>query len=371
MTNNEDTENLLSHCAKVWRKLETHTKLSEKSVFIGYDGFIDSITHVVDKRTDTNNFKRIETISDMATRIQSVAGLSTNIELVPQQQKIGGNGIIMAQALQQQDCRIYYAGALGEPQIHNIFDDFTAKCTQYFSLSEPGYTEALEFSDGKILLGKPQAMNTIHWNKLVEKCPKEQLTKILETVSLISFNNWTMLYEMNSILDGIFEILTQNNSKPTVFIDLADPEKRTKEDILTVLQLLSKYATITPVILSMNEKESATVSTVLGCFEKDLCMRAKRINEVLNITHTIIHPIDGAYISDKEQTIYTKGPYTPTPKLTTGAGDNFNAGYCSGYLRGFSPTESLIMGVYTSGFYVRNGYAPSTNELINFIKKWK
>ena len=64
-------------------------------LLLGFDGFIDEIIHVVDKRIDSENFKRIETIEDLAKRIQKASGLSTNIELVPVAKKIGGNGPIM------------------------------------------------------------------------------------------------------------------------------------------------------------------------------------------------------------------------------------------------------------------------------------
>ncbi|MFA5467053.1 MAG: hypothetical protein WC251_04295, partial [Candidatus Izemoplasmatales bacterium] len=62
------------------------------NLLIGFDGFIDEIVHVVDKRLDSENYSRIETISALAKRIGRASGLSTNIELVPITKKIGGNG---------------------------------------------------------------------------------------------------------------------------------------------------------------------------------------------------------------------------------------------------------------------------------------
>jgi sugar/nucleoside kinase (ribokinase family) len=65
-----------------------------------------------------------------------------------------------------------------------------------------------------------------------------------------------------------------------------------------------------------------------------------------------------------------EGPYTRSPKLTTGAGDNFNAGFCFGQVQGFNAQESLILGVATSGLYVRNGRSASQKELMEFLALW-
>ena len=86
------------------KRLNVIRKLKQKdpkklNLLVGFDGFIDEIVHVVDKRLDSKNYTRIETISALAKRIERASGLSTNIELVPVTKKIGGNGPIMANAL--------------------------------------------------------------------------------------------------------------------------------------------------------------------------------------------------------------------------------------------------------------------------------
>ena len=43
---------------------------------------------------------------------------------------------------------VRYVGALGNPSIHPVFEDFAEK-TNAISLTEPGITTALEFKDGK------------------------------------------------------------------------------------------------------------------------------------------------------------------------------------------------------------------------------
>jgi sugar/nucleoside kinase (ribokinase family) len=64
------------------------------------------------------------------------------------------------------------------------------------------------------------------------------------------------------------------------------------------------------------------------------------------------------------------GPFCEKPRLTTGAGDNFNAGYVLGLLLGLEPEEALLTGMATSGFYVRNAKSPDFAELVGFIDNW-
>ena len=65
-----------------------------------------------------------------------------------------------------------------------------------------------------------------------------------------------------------------------------------------------------------------------------------------------------------------QGPFTPKPKITTGAGDHFNSGFCLGKLLGFTTERCLLIGVTTSGFYVRTGQSPSIPDLANLLHNW-
>jgi len=140
------------------KKLELIKELNTKNpqalkLLIGFDGFVDEIIHIVDKRLDSENFRRIDKIEDLAKRIQKASGLSTNIELVPVVKKIGGNGPIMANALANAGTKISYIGSLGFPNINDVFLPLKEKADIY-TIADPGHTDALEFDDGKLLLGK-------------------------------------------------------------------------------------------------------------------------------------------------------------------------------------------------------------------------
>ena len=140
-------------------------------MILGFDGFVDEIIHVVDKRLDSETFTRIETIEALGERITRASGLSTNIELVPTVKKIGGNGPIMCNALSQHNPSLTYLGALGYPSIDDVFKVMEDNVKLY-SFATNGHTDALEFDDGKLMFGKMQSLNDVTYENLIKSVGK-------------------------------------------------------------------------------------------------------------------------------------------------------------------------------------------------------
>ena len=90
----------------------------EKRACIGLDGFVDQILYVVDQRTGSGSYSRMETMADYGRKIVGAAGLSMNVELIPVSTKPGGNGVIMAQAASRLGLQTTCVGALGKEEIH-------------------------------------------------------------------------------------------------------------------------------------------------------------------------------------------------------------------------------------------------------------
>ena len=175
--------------------LVSHLKGIKKEtlkIVIGFDGFVDEIIHAVDKRMDSANYTRIETIEAFSDRIARASGLSTNIELVPQQVKIGGNGPIMCNALSKHDTKINYVGALGYPMIDNVFNDFDDNVEMY-SIANPGHTDALEFHDGKLLLGKMSSLSNITYEKMIEFLGEDKIVELFSETNMVASVNWSMI----------------------------------------------------------------------------------------------------------------------------------------------------------------------------------
>jgi len=84
----------------------------------------------------------------------------------------------------------------------------------------------------------------------------------------------------------------------------------------------------------------------------------------------MVHPVHSACCVVGGHYYDVAGPYCQKPVLTTGAGDNLNAGFCLGMCLGLDPLQCLTLGVSTSGYYVRNAHSPSFDQVIAFIKDW-
>ncbi len=351
---------------------ETADKLKnfreKKHLLVGFDGFVDEIIHVVDKRRNKEEYDRISDITAFSERIASVAGLSANIELVPIQTKLGGNGPIMANSIIAQGQDVTYIGAIGNPYIDPVFKPFADSCRRVISLTDPGHTDALEFYDGKIMLGKMNNLVDVNIDNLLLEAGDEGLKSILSEVDMVAFTNWTMLANLNGIIEYFGRLMKTSENKPSVFIDLADPRKRTSKDIEKVLEIISELPADT--ILGMNMSESGIITEVLGIKAGEALDRADAIRKKLGISCVVVHPVNGAAVAHEKESLWIDGPYTKEPELTTGAGDNFNAGFCNAWLAGFEPGQCLVTGVCTSGFYVRNAKSPSQDELFGFMQKW-
>ena len=172
------------------------------TAFIGLDGFVDEIVHVVDKRDSAESFQRLPTIAKLAERLGAAANKSTNIELVSRLTKLGGNGPIMANALASFGLGVTYLGNLGYPNLHPIFADF-AKRAEVHSIAEPGHTDALEFEDGKIMLGKHSSLKEVTWANIQARYGLEKFARHFASADLVGFVNWTMLPYMSDIWDAL------------------------------------------------------------------------------------------------------------------------------------------------------------------------
>ena len=350
--------------------------LASRKAVVGLDGFVDKSVAPVDKRHGLGDqYDPVETISEMGAKISAAAGKSANIELFPRFEKLGGNGPIMANAMLALGMEVRYIGALGSPSVNPVFEEF-AKQTKAISLCEPGITTALEFKDGKLMLGNTLSLESIDYSKIIEQCGEGEFFDLMAHADLVSVVNWTMIPKMTSVLVELVDKVLPNlppRDTRSFFFDLADPAKRSSSDINEVLQVISRFQAHAEVTLGLNYNEGLQVCDVLGLksgskSESDLKTMATEIRRELGISTLVLHPVESAACATKDWAVWSEGPFCENPKITTGAGDHFNAGFCSARLSGFSPSTSLALATCTSGHYVRTAQSPSTSQVIELLK---
>lgn len=353
-----------------------------KRALVGLDGFVDTIVTPVAQRTGQGEaFTPIKGIPEFAARIAGAAGKSTNIEFYPRMDKLGGNGPIMAAALLAGGTRMTYVGSLGRPALHPVFHDFAARA-EVVSLCEPATTIAVEFGDGKLMLGQLRSLDSITLGKIDEVMGAEKFRAALAAADLVALVNWTMIPNMSGIFfELVNHVLPALPARPadaaprTFFFDLADPEKRTRADLLEALALIARFGAFGSVTLGLNLKEAQQVAAALELpapdkDEASLRAACAAVREKLGVATVVIHPRESAACATAAGTAWVPGPYCENPVITTGAGDHFNAGFSQGQLLGLDPESCLALGVCTSGHYVRTAVSPTLDDLESFLANW-
>lgn len=353
-------------------QLNSQSASKKKRVFLGFDGAIDTILNAVDQRSGSgSNYTTIPTISAWAKRLQNAAGKSTNIELVPLETRMGGNAVLSARALSALETDVTLVADLGLP-MREIFQPLSSKM-KVFSVAEPCQTDAVEFTDGKILLSQPASLGNLSFETIRDLLENESQLTLREFFCPFDgfvFTNWTMMLQASDIYQKLLPILPNNR---LFFFDLADPEKRSTHDILRLLDLLQLYSQKGSCYLSLNRKEAQHLANILN-FKREIHWENNHGREFLEMLlerfHIFgeIHDLVGAESINSHEYQKREGFFTPNPKTTTGGGDHFNAGMLYGLLQKWSLADCLDMGNANSGYYVRNGKSPSLSDIRDFIK---
>jgi sugar/nucleoside kinase (ribokinase family) len=368
------------------------------AALVGFDGFIDAIIDVVGTRHGMAHdaYDRVGTISALAERVAAAAGKSTNLELVVHEERFGGNGPLLAGGLAQFGLPVTYIGAVGQESdasvVHPVFAPFAERCSgaggRVIPVAPPARTDALEFDDGKVMLGKPQNLQGITWASLKARFGLDGpggLREMIGGVRLVGSVNWVMAGGVGGIWEGLStEVLPTlpAGKRPRMFIDLCDPAKRTDADVKQACGQISQLARLTAVSLGLNFAEAQRLDAVMGVHAlagvtplegEKIARAAAALRSAMGLDCVVIHPRGGAGGADagggggSGTCRWIDGPLVARPKLSTGAGDHFNAGFCFGQLLGLPLEQCLAVGVGTSGAYVRDAASPSRSRLGAFL----
>ena len=344
--------------------------LNNKTVTLGFDGFIDSVARVIREKKDGQPALLFNNIEEFGDYILSKKGASFSLELHEQKLKLGGNMPITANAMGKFYVNVNCIGALGYPGIHPLFD-FSSACRLY-SFASPGTSTALEFSDGKMMIADMGALNSTGWEEIKRVIGYEKLQHLYEESDLVCLLNWseidTSTNTWKGLLNDIFPLLTPKK-KRIVFVDLSDCSKRSDKAVIEALGLLSQFGKYANVILSLNRNEANVIYRLLYQKElENLHAAGNKIFTKLNIDTLVIHTAKETVACIGGKQAFAETFYTDNPVISTGAGDNFNAGFCVAQLLQLELEDSLFLANAFSGYYVRNGISGLSQDLITFIE---
>ena len=282
----------------------------------------------------------------------------------------------MSNALGRMGISVNCIGALGFPQLHPVFTNISTNCHLH-SFTDPGMSTAVEFNDGKIILGQMGSLNNCGWQNIKDRIGIDSLVDLYKKSDLLCMVNWAEIDASGEIWQGLLTDVFQRyvipGEKQMAFFDLSDCSKRSSESIGDVLSLLKEFSHYTRVMLGLNLNEAKLVYKALykRGTDEDLIHLGKKIFEKLSINTLVLHSSKEAITFNKEGIYTSKSFFTRNPKISTGAGDNFNAGFCAGQLLQLDFVSSLIFANAVSGLYIRTGISPQVQDVINFLENEK
>jgi hypothetical protein len=349
-------------------------KLSSKKIAAGLDGFIDSIVKVINYKDAGNEPVFFNTIEEFGSYISGKKGSGFSLESEELFQKIGGNMPIMSNAMACMGTQVNCIGAFGVPAIVPVFREMHSNC-KLFSFTNPGFTTAIEFTDGKMMLAQMTDLNHANWNTINQALGLETIITVFKESDLFCLVNWSELDNSNEIWKGILEdvvaaqIDTETNKQ--FFFDLSDCSKRSPAAIKTALDLINQFNNYGSVTLSLNRNEAGIVFQ--NCFGEiagqDLEATGGRLFDYLNVNTLIIHSARTSIAWDQHGSYVSAPVFIAEPTISTGAGDNFNAGFCIARLLGGSVAASVELANIVSHLYMRTGKSPDLQMLHAYISE--
>lgn len=341
-------------------------EIRRKRVVVGFDGFIDTLVKPIKQWNQPQIPDFFQTTTEFCSFITNRSGRSASIELSPIVEKIGGNMSNVAASLQNLGADVTCIGSMGYPEIHPLFRESLPSCTMY-SVANPGLCTAFEFADGKLMWAINNGVNHMDWQTILSGIDLETIKAVYTGSDLAAFLNWSEIPHAEEIWRGIYELVAPNLSKNHwILFDLCDCSRRSEESLTGILQLIRQYSEKARVILSLNANERDAVYQAL--FGKDF--DGKALNDIrrnLGAEIVVCHTPEWTLADTEEEAISLKNRHVENPVISTGSGDNFNAGFCSAVICGLGVRKALLIASLHGGYYVSHGKSATAEELKKFM----
>ena len=345
----------------------------ERTAFLGFDACIDNIVRIVRDRNENGATEYFSDSNQLGEFLLNLDNKSCGLELQTKLSKTGGNMVIMGNALGNLGVKVECAGTFGLPEILPVFCNMSANCSLY-TIGETISATALEFSNSKVIIFDPGPYNTLTWQGIKDILGTERIMKMVSGKQLISFVNWSEIDNSSEIwkgfLDEIFPGIVIAGSKPFFFTDFSDCSRKSKNDIQLAIDLLGRFRNYFKVHMSLNKNEAVLIARALDL--NDNVTDEKFVKALFSLCNTdvlVIHRVNDAIAYDGSTFEQCDTFLCSEPKILTGGGDNFNAGFCYSLFDDFSLFHSLVIANAVSGSYVKTGISPSVKNLIDFLQQ--
>ena len=345
-----------------------------KQAMIGFDGYVDEIYRVVKGRHTDGRTETYRQIADFGKRIIGAAGKNADLEIELREIRFGGNAPIMADAMAELGVSTDCIGQMDVETGESPFMRMCPRCRR-ISTGQSSRTLALEFDDGKVMLGNLRGKG-LTWETVREKAGLSFLRRQAEESSLIGVVNWCGLENMEEIMGGLRQevlarIAPERRREKRLFFDLADPSALSDEKLNTMVEEIRRAGELIRVSVGLNRNEAcrlASVRKVASSCEEET---GRELRLWLGAESLFLHTGRKSFcFTEGEESVF-EGVYLEHPATVTGAGDHFNAGVCAGLLGGLNPHQALALGQMEASCYVESGRTPDRYRLLRFWERQK
>jgi len=103
---------------------------------------------------------------------------------------------------------------------------------------------------------------------------------------------------------------------------------------------------------------------------KDMKEIGKKIFEKLGQPEILLlHSSRQSFAFNQKEIFQQKSFFIKDPRISTGAGDNFNAGFAAAQLLNLDPGQSLLFANIVATLYVKTGITPELSDLVAYLEK--
>ncbi|WP_298016394.1 hypothetical protein [uncultured Dysosmobacter sp.] len=349
-----------------WRERlrERAGEIGQKRLTVGFDGFADTIVRPLRQAPAPNIPPQpFETIREFGEYLAAKAEKSCSVELRSQGRQLGGNLPFLSRAAGQMGLDVSCIGMLGDPGAPDPL--FASMPCKLYPFAPPGQSTCMEFNDGKVLLSADCELPGDPW-EIVLQATDGQAPGLFQDADLIALLNWSELSFAHRLWEKVLEVVRAASPDKTrfAFFDLCDVSRRSAGELDAVLRLIGAFSTLRTGILSLNENEAlAAARQLLSPDITDPAAIASALRDTYAVDEVIVHTIRDTALVTPRGTVRLPTDFVAHPRISTGAGDHFNAASCFAAVMDFPDLERVEFANTFAHFYVSEGRTPQLSEL--------
>jgi hypothetical protein len=336
----------------------------------GFDGIVDNVRVMVDTRHSPTEFDRLATLEALRDRVDDsiAAESSLTIEWEMDGRRTGGHACHLARAFNKLGAETTMIGMYGRPPEEPFTTEFAG--STLVSIGQPGFCDAVEFDDGKLLLTQSSDAASLDWETLRDRIDPEALAEHLDGTDVFGVGYWAMTAALPALVATIVEETwpLQRSPPERVFFDPGDIRSLPADTLREGAVGLAAASDTVPVTASANRSETEALADVLdgeaaGTLETD----AAKARDGLGVDRFVGHSASQATTVSGDGRDSVAVPTTDSPAMTTSAGDHFNVGLLVGHLAGLSDPAATVAANAAAGVFVRTGSPPGYDDIRAFV----